>query len=130
MPASDAFSERQRDDIGRAVRIAEKDTGLRFAVYVGPLGPSSRERALVLHGALGAAADRAVLVAVDPGGRTVEIVTGPEARRYLDDRAAALGALTMQGQLVTGDLAAAIVNGIRTLAEHARHPRVLHLDQP
>ena len=130
MPASDAFSERQRDDIGRAVRIAEKDTGLRFSVYVGSLGTSSRERALVLHGALGADADEAVLVAVDPGSRAVEIVTGPEARRYLDDRAAALGALTMQSQLVTGDLAAGIVNGVRTLAEHARHPRVLHLDQP
>ena len=44
-------------------------------------------------------------VAVDPAARALEIVTGPGARRYLDDRACALGALTMTSQLVTGDLA-------------------------
>lgn len=128
MPASDVFSARQRDDIARAVQIAQKDSGLPFAVYIGGLGHSSRERALQLHGALRSA--EAVLVAVDPGGRTLEIVTGPEAKRYLDDRACALAALTMTSQLVTGDLAAGVVNGVRTLAEHGRHPRVLHLDQP
>ena len=130
VPASEVFSQRQREDITRALHIADKDTGLHFAAYVGSLGPSSRERALLLHAALGPGAPECVLVAVDPGHRVLEIVTGPDARRYLDDRSCALGALTMTTQLVTGDLAGAVVNGIRTLAEHARHPRVLHLDQP
>ena len=130
MPTGDVFTERQRDDVERAIRGAEEDTGLHFSVYVGSLGESTRERALTLHAMLGAEADRSVLIAVDPGLRQTEIVTGPEAKRYLDDHACALGALAMTTQFSAGDLAGGIVNGLRTLAEHARHPKVLHLDQP
>jgi hypothetical protein len=36
----------------------------------------------------------------------------------------------MTGQLAAGDLAGGVVNGLRTLAEHARHPRTLHTDEP
>ena len=129
MPTGEIFSERQRDDIARAIRGAEQDTGLHFSVYLGSLGDSTRERALALHGSL-VEAGSSVLVAVDPGLRQTEIVTGHEAKRYLDDHACALGALAMTTQFSAGDLAGGVVNGLRTLAEHARHPKVLHLDQP
>jgi hypothetical protein len=129
VPTGEVFSERQRDDVARAIHGAEEDTGLRFSVYVGSLAETTRERALALHAALDDA-DRAVLVAVDPGLRQTEIVTGSDAKRYLDDHACALGALAMTTQFGAGDLAGGIVNGLRTLAEHARHPKVLHLDQP
>ena len=129
MPTGEIFSERQRDDVARAISGAEQDTGLHFSVYLGPLGDSTRERALALHASL-AQADSSVLVAVDPGLRQTEIVTGHEAKRYLDDHACALGALAMTTQFSAGDLAGGVVNGLRTLAEHARHPKVLHLDQP
>ena len=52
------------------------------------------------------------------------------ASSALDDRSCALAALTMTSQFGMGDLSGGIVNGLRTLAEHARHPRTLHLDQP
>ncbi len=130
MPTGEVFSERQLQDVERAIRGAEADTGLHFSVYVGPLGSSTREKALTLHDALGDAASKSVLVAVDPGLRQTEIVTGPDAKRYLDDHAAALGALAMTTQFNAGDLAGGIVNGLGTLAEHARHPQTLHLDQP
>ncbi len=129
MPSGDGFSDRQRDDIARAIGAAERDTGLPFSVYVGPLGEHSRQHALGLHAAL-ADPGRAVLVAVDPASRRLEIVTGAESRRWLDDRGAGLGALAMTTQFAGGDLAGGIVNGLVTLAEHARHPRVLHADQP
>lgn len=130
MPTGEVFTERQRDDVERAIRGAEGDTGLHFSVYVGSLGESTRERAVALHAMLGVESDRSVLIAVDPGLRQTEIVTGPEAKRYLDDHACALGALAMTTQFSAGDLAGGVVNGLRTLAEHARHPKVLHLDQP
>jgi uncharacterized membrane protein YgcG len=129
VPTGEIFSDRQRDDVARAIRGAEQDTGLHFSVYLGSLGDSTRERALQLHRSL-AQADSSVLVAVDPGRRQTEIVTGHEAKRYLDDHACALGALAMTTQFSAGDLAGGVVNGLRTLAEHARHPKVLHLDQP
>jgi uncharacterized membrane protein YgcG len=130
VPTGEVFSERQREDIARAIRGAQDDTGLHFSVYVGSLGSSTRERALQLHGALGDGSDHSALIAVDPGLRQTEIVTGHEAKRYLDDHACALGALAMTTQFNSGDLAGGIVNGLRTLAEHARHPKTLHLDQP
>jgi hypothetical protein len=125
----DVFTERERDDILRAVKLADSEGGLPFSVYVGPLGDDSRARALTLHGGL-PDPRHGVLAAVDPGTRRVEVVTGPESKRYLDDRAATLGVLAMTTSFSAGDLAGGIVNGLRTLAEHARHPRVLHLDQP
>jgi uncharacterized membrane protein YgcG len=130
VPTGEVFSERQVQDVERAIAGAETDTGLQFSVYVGPLGASTREKALTLHDALGDAAARSVLVAVDPGLRQTEIVTGPDAKRFLDDHAAALGALAMTTQFNAGDLAGGLVNGLHTLAEHARHPQTLHLDQP
>jgi uncharacterized membrane protein YgcG len=82
-----------------------------------------------LHAALGAGADQAVLVAVDPGARRLEIVTGPGVRRRLDDRAAALAAMTMTSAFQAGDLSGGIANGILALAEHAHVPPSLHTDQ-
>lgn len=125
----DVFTEREREDIRRALKLADSESGLPFSVYVGALGDDSRARALTLHGAL-PDPRTGVLVAVDPGTRRVEVVTGPESKRYLDDRASTLGVLAMTTSFSAADLAGGIVNGLRTLADHARHPRVLHLDQP
>jgi hypothetical protein len=62
--------------------------------------------------------------------RRVEIVTGSSSRRWLDDRACALAVLAMTTSFGAGDLAGGLVNGLRSLGEHSRHPRVLHLDEP
>lgn len=130
MPAGEAFSARQQDDVVRAIRIARQQSQLPVSVYVGSLDGDSRASALQLHGALGADAPRTVLVAVDPGARRVEIVTGPEVRRRLDDRAAALAAMTMTSAFQAGDLAGGIASGVLALAEHARVPPSLHTDTP
>jgi hypothetical protein len=123
------FTDRERDDVERARRIAEGDTGLRFSVYVGALGADSRASAVALHAALTDPVS-SVLVAVDPGARRVEVVTGSMSRRWLDDRGCALAVLAMTTSFSAGDLAGGIVNGLRALGEHARHPRVLHVDEP
>jgi hypothetical protein len=123
------FSDRERAEIERARRIAETSADLRFCVYVGALTEDSRPAAVRLHAALADPAS-SVLVAVDPGGRRVEVVTGATSRRWLDDRGCALAVLAMTTSFTAGDLAGGIVNGLRSLGEHARHPRVLHLDEP
>jgi hypothetical protein len=123
------FTDREREDVERARRIAEADTDLHFSVYVGALGDDSRPTATALHARLTEPVS-SVLVAVDPGARRIEVVTGSMSRRWLDDRACALAILAMTTSFTAGDLAGGIVNGLRTLGEHARHPRVLHLDEP
>ena len=128
VPAGEAFSARQQDDIVRAIRLARQQSHLPVSVYVGALEGDSRATALRLHAALGAQADSTVLVAVDPGARRVEIVTGAEVRRRLDDRAAGLAAMTMTSAFQAGDLSGGIASGVLALAEHAHTPRSLHTD--
>jgi Domain of unknown function (DUF5130) len=126
VPAGEAFSTRQREEIARAIRLAEHEGGPRFSVYVGGLGNDTRAQAERLHAALGGDAPFAVLVAVDPGARRLEIVTGAEARRRLDDRSCALAAASMTSAFLAGDLVGGIVHGVQMLADHARVPRTLH----
>ncbi len=128
VPAGEAFSERQYDDIIRAIRLARRQSELPVSVYVGTLEGDTRGQALRLHGALGAAASETVLIAVDPGARRVEIVTGSDVRRRLDDRSAGLAAIAMTSAFQAGDLAGGIVSGIRSLAEHAQVPKSLHTE--
>ncbi|MGH8971054.1 MAG: DUF5130 family protein [Actinomycetes bacterium] len=130
MPAGDAFSQRQSDDVVRAVRLARQQSDLDVSVYVGALEGDTRAMALRLHGALGDRAPVGVLVAVDPGARRLEIVTGREVRRRLDDRSAGLAAMTMTSAFQAGDLSGGIANGVLALAEHAHAPRSLHTGTP
>jgi uncharacterized membrane protein YgcG len=129
VPAGEAFSERQNDDIVRAIRLARQQSDLPVSVYVGTLEGDPRDEALLLHGALGDQARESVLVAVDPGSRRLEIVTGPHVRRRLDDRSTGLAAMAMTSAFQAGDLSGGIANGIISLAEHAQAPRSLHTDQ-
>ena len=130
MPAGDAFTARQQDDVVRAIRLARKQSQLPVSVYVGALEGDTRAMAQKLHAALGDEATRTVLVAVDPGARRLEIVTGAEVRRRLDDRAASLAAMTMTSAFQAGDLSGGISSGVLALAEQAHAPKSLHTDQP
>jgi uncharacterized membrane protein YgcG len=126
VPAGDAFSAGQVQGIERAIEQAHEESGLNFSVFVGAPEGELREQGRRLLGALGADADRAVVVVVDPARRRLDILTGATAARFLDDRATALGAMSMTSSFTAGDLAGGIVAGLHTLSEHARHPRTLH----
>lgn len=127
VPAGEAFSARQRDDIVRAINLARAEAGLEVSVYVGALEGAPRARAERLHAALPDAPNR-VLIAVDPGARRLELVTGSALTTVVDDRAAGLAAVAMTSGFAAGDLAGGVINGIRTLSEHARRPRILHAE--
>jgi len=64
-------------------------------------------------------ADHAVLVAISPNQRRLEIVTGNEARKRISDRDAKLAALSMSAAFAGGDLAGGVLAGIDQLASHA-----------
>jgi hypothetical protein len=126
VPVGDAFTQRQIDEIRRALARARSETGLLFSVVIGPADGEVRDHALQLHASLGNDAAIAVLTFVEPEARRVEIVTGNVARRSLDDRAAALASLSMATSFAGGDLAGGIVNGIRMMAQSATMPPVAH----
>lgn len=127
MPAGDFFTPGDRWAIERAVRNAEADSGLGFSVCVSTSDGDSRGYAERLHSELADSA-RAVLVLVDPVARRLEIVTGADARRRLDDAEVGLAALSMQTAFAAGDFTGGLAAGVQQLGEHARRPPTLHAD--
>ena len=125
MAAGETFTAAQRHEIDKAIRDAETLSRLEFSVFVGRSEGETRPFAERLHAAL-TAPDRSVLVLVDPAARLLEIVTGLEAHRVLDDAQIKLAAQTMQTAFAAGDLAGGITRGVLQLAEHARRPMLRH----
>jgi hypothetical protein len=125
VPAGDGFTAQERYAIDKAIRDAETVCRYEFSVYVGSADEEALPFARRLHAAM-TVPDRSVLVMVDPAARILEIVTGAEVRRDLDDSQVHLAALEMQTAFAGGDLVAGITRGVMMLAEHARPPRMLH----
>ncbi|SEO60755.1 DUF5130 family protein [Trujillonella endophytica] len=121
------FSLQDLARIDEALTMSSRETGLRFTLYIGDLGARTRSRAEELHALSGHDPADAVLLAVSPGQRVVEVVTGHAAARRLPDRACALAVLSMTNSFAAGDLVGGVVNGLRQLSDQAGHPRGLHL---
>ena len=113
------FSASQLSRLDDALTRASRDTGLLFSLWIGALGPRSRERAEELHAALADSAAESVLVAVSPGERVVEVVTGDESHRRVDDRGAKLAVMSMVASFKESDLVGGMVEGLRVLSDHA-----------
>ncbi|MDA3021708.1 MAG: DUF5130 family protein [Actinomycetota bacterium] len=128
MTAGNGVTVRDRDKIQRALDLAREICGLCFAVYVGDL-PNGRESAAAAHAKL-ADPQSSVLVGVDPSRRIIEIITGTTAAHLLDNRSCELGAFAMRSSFQADDQAGGIRDGLMLLAEHARAPKVLHLNDP
>ncbi len=124
MPGGEGFSAAQRQHIDKAIRDAETECRYEFSVYVGPADEDTRGFAERLHAALVTPA-RSVLLMVDPVARVLEVVTGDEARRDLDDNEVRLALAEMQSQFAHDDLTGGIVRGINRLAAYARGERPL-----
>ena len=116
------FSYQDLARLDEALTMSSKETGLRFTLYVGELGSDTRATAEDLHGRSGGDTSTSVLVALSPGQRVLEIVTGVAAARRLPDRACALAVLSMTSRLGAGDLVGAIVDGLRQMSDAAGHP--------
>ncbi|TYP87620.1 DUF5130 family protein [Blastococcus xanthinilyticus] len=118
----EVFSFKELARLDEALTMSSRETGLRFTLYVGELGTPTRRHAEELHARSGATPSDAVLIAVSPGQRVVEVVTGAGAARRLPDRACALAVLSMTSSFGAGDLVGGIVNGLRQLSDQAGHP--------
>ncbi|HEV7871271.1 MAG TPA: DUF5130 family protein [Modestobacter sp.] len=116
------FSYQELSRLDEALTMSSRETGLRFTLYVGELGTDTRSTAETLHARSGGDTSTSVLVAVSPGQRVLEIVTGSAAARRLPDRACALAVLSMTSRLGSGDLVGAIINGLRQMSDGAGHP--------
>jgi uncharacterized membrane protein YgcG len=113
------FSHSQLARLDEALTLSSRSTGLEFAIYLGDLGEDTRARAEELHASLGPRASEGVLIAVSPGQRKFEIVTGEEAFRRIPDRSCQLAAMSMVASFKEGELVDGIISGLRMLADAA-----------
>jgi uncharacterized membrane protein YgcG len=129
VPDGDAFTAFQRHELEKVVDDAERLSGRRFSVYVGPAGDDARATAERMHATLADPAE-SILILVDPAAHVLEIVTGSHVRDTLSNRKAALAALSMQTAFATGDLERGLRAGIQQLADQAKAEVSLHTDTP
>lgn len=112
------FTPAQLSRLDEALTLSTRTTGLDFSVYLGDLGSDTRKTAEELHAST-SVPTRAVLIAVSPGQRVVEIVTGDEAYRRLPDRACKLAVMSMVASFKEGDLIEGLVGCLRMLTDQA-----------
>jgi hypothetical protein len=112
------FTPVQLSRLDEALTLASRDSGLRFSVYLGDLGAQPTGTAQRLHAEV-EGSDEAVLVAVSPEQRVVEVVTGSEARVRLPDRGAKLAVMSMVASFKEGDLLGGLLSGLRMLGDQA-----------
>src|SRR5689334_13328997 len=120
------FSWQELARLDEALTMSSRETGLRFTLYIGDLGKRTRVRAEELHAVSGADPAHAVLLALSPGQRVIEVVTGAAAARRLPDRACALAVLSMTTSFAGGDLVGGIINGLRQMSDQAGRLRTAH----
>jgi uncharacterized membrane protein YgcG len=120
------LKDSDRHEIDKAIRTAEQASRYEFSVFVGHVEGTPRSFAERLHSA-SVAPDRSVLVMVDPHARVIEVVTGADVRRVLDDQSVELAVLQMRSAFAEGDLVGGLIRGVAQLAEHARAPQTRHI---
>jgi hypothetical protein len=120
LPPTTPFSPVQLAKLDEAIALSTRNTGLDFSIYLGELGDDSRHRAEMLHASIGLPqAAEAVLIAVSPGQRVVEVVTGDESHRRLSDRSCKLAVMGMVASFKEGDLVGGLVSALRMLTDQA-----------
>ncbi|MEU8414374.1 DUF5130 family protein [Amycolatopsis japonica] len=116
------FTTQQLARLDEALTLASRETGLDFSVYLGDLGEDTRATAEGLLASTDNPAD-GVVVAVSPGQRAIEVVTGSQARHRLPDRGAKLAVASMVASFKEGDLVGGLVNALRMLSDQAGAPQ-------
>lgn len=115
------FTPVQLSRLDEALTLASRAAALSFSVYLGSLGQDTRADAERLH-AQSEDPSHSVLIAVSPGQRVVELVTGEEASRRLPDRGLKLVVMSLVASFKEGDLVGGLVSGLRMLADQAGTP--------
>jgi hypothetical protein len=118
-PLLSPFSSVQLALLDEALTTSSRTTELRFSIYLGELhGDDTRAAAESLHAML-PDPPHSVLIAVSPGQRVVEVVTGVESARRLPDRSCRLAVMSMVSFFKEGDLIRGLASGLCMLAEQA-----------
>ncbi len=124
-PGGLPFDHVELSRLDEALTLSVRESGLDFSIYLGDLsagdGADSRLAAEALHASAPDPA-AAVLIAVSPGQRLVEVVTGEESSKRVPDRSCKLAVMSMVASFKENDLVGGLISALRMLTDQAGQP--------
>jgi hypothetical protein len=124
-PSGLPFDHAELSQLDEALTLSSRESGLDFSIYLGDLTSAEdsdpRQAAEGLHASAPDPAN-AVLIAVSPGQRAVEVVTGEESSKRLPDRSCKLAVMSMVASFKEDDLAGGLISALRMLTDQAGRP--------
>lgn len=98
-----------------ALTYGSRSSGARFAIYIGDLGSDTAARAREILAKV-PTPDNAVLVAVSPDQRAIEVVYGSQVRGRGAESAAPLGVAAAAAAFKDGHLIDGLISAVRVLS--------------
>lgn len=109
------FTDAERVALDNALTEATRATRVRFTVYIGDLGGDPAAGADALFPTLPDAA-AAVLIAVSPNDRAIEVRSGHDIEDRANDRVCQLGVTAASSSFRQGQLIDGLVSAVRVMA--------------
>ena len=115
------FSAKDLMTLDNALTEATRQTKSRFAVYIGDLGEDSAAGARSVLADV-ATPDNAVLLAVSPDQRCIEVVYGADLRGRGVESVAPLGVSAAAASFARGNLIDGLVSAVRVMSAGISRP--------
>jgi hypothetical protein len=115
------FSIKERVELDEALKYGSRASKARFAVYIGDLGADTAAKARQLLSKVPTPND-AVLLAVSPNQKAIEVVYGAGVRGRGAESAAPLGVAAAASAFKEGNLVDGLVSAIRVLSAGISRP--------
>ncbi|WP_111512615.1 DUF5130 domain-containing protein [Mycobacterium kyogaense] len=109
------FPTRDLVVLDNALKFGSRAAKARFAVYVGDLGADTAATARAILGRV-PTPDNAVLLAVSPNQRAIEVVYGAKVKGRGIEEAAPLGVSAAAASFREGNLIDGLISGVRVLS--------------
>ncbi|MFC3966329.1 DUF5130 family protein [Nocardia jiangsuensis] len=109
------FSDHELVALDNALIEATRATGVRFTVFIGDLGGAPAAGADALFPTV-PDAERAVLIAVSPNDRAIEVRSGHAIEDRANDRVCQLGVTAASSSFRQGQLIDGLVSAVRVMA--------------
>ena len=115
------FSIKDRVELDEALKWGSRASKARFAVYIGDLGADTAASARALLAKV-PTPDEAVLIAVSPNQKAIEVVYGAGLRGRGADAAAPLGVAAASSSIKEGNLIDGLVSAVRVMSAAIARP--------
>lgn len=115
------FSITERVELDEALKWGSRASKARFAVYIGDLGADTAASARALLAKV-PTPDEAVLIAVSPNQKAIEVVYGAGLQGRGADAAAPLGVAAASSSIKEGNLVDGLVSAVRVMSAAIARP--------